>query len=156
MLSQEKRKTILRQAADLYKSGTARWGQGNWISTSLTTSGDFPEVKQPLLAIRDWFRRNVTDRNAEKNCTVCLEGAILYCLLRDPTIPLNTDARTLLDEFRDDLLAVDYDSIGVGRNRVLGVMGEGPIRRPTYYINDKLLSNQDEAEQILSQAADRL
>ena len=158
MLTQEKRKEILQQAADLYKSGKARWGQGKWITTA-ATQADF-EIKQPLLGVRDWFRRNVIDRNKEDNCTVCLEGAILLCLLRDPTIPLNSNTRELLDEFRGDLLAVDFDSYGVSRQGALETVGELPgtavAKRPTYFINDKLLSNQQQAEQILADAASRL
>lgn len=101
ILDYMKRRKTAKDAAKLLRETPVRWVSGHWF-LDLETE-DSINSDETMGTIRRWLREHgVGARNKDCKTGMCAEGALLYALALDPTIPDNAMGNELLSTFQRD------------------------------------------------------
>lgn len=157
-LTRNKRQSILRRAAEIYRSNEASWVRGQWIVLrDMAGTGQPPRLNSAakISVVRKFLGRRVPDQT----CFVCLEGVLMLALAEDTSVPADIEAYKLVNEFRDDVFGIDFSPFGIN-------VEERALRSTDLVsLNDNLISDycglneiekRGAAAKMLDAAADRL
>lgn len=101
ILDYMKRRKTAKDAAQLLRNAPIQWTTGYWF-VDLETNQSI-DSDASMGRIRTWLReRGVGARNKPCRTGVCAEGALLYALALDPTIPDDEVASDLLRQYQRD------------------------------------------------------
>ena len=96
-----KRRKTAKDAAMLLRDTPVQWATGNWFIDLETEESC--DSNESMGTIRRWLKdHGVGARNKECKTGMCAEGAILYALALDPTIPDEAMGNELLQAFQRD------------------------------------------------------
>lgn len=103
VLTDAQRARIAANAASALREDQLSWESGAWFRNPESTD-DTCGSGEKLGKIREWLReRNfLGPRNLRRKCGVCAEGALLWAIALDESIPDDAYGAALLDEFDDD------------------------------------------------------
>lgn len=133
-LAAVKRRRIAARAAKLLKRKTVTWKTGHWIRDK--TTGQDCDPMMSMGAIRKWWRDHGLD-TYNKECSVCLEGALLISAIEDRDVPDEVTGNEVLAEFQKDVLGASVKHVpGTSPDSYAGIA----------YLNDMGLRHIPEAQ----------
>ena len=103
-----KRRKTAKDAAKLLRDTPVKWTTGHWF-IDLETEEDL-DSDNDMGTIRRWLKdHGVGARNKECKTGMCAEGALLYALALDPSIPDDEMGNELLTQYQFDAGRVAWE-----------------------------------------------
>lgn len=144
-LDRTKRRAIARRAAKALRSKRLHIIRGSWLINPIT--GRHCSPSNTMGNIRQWIKDEGLD-NHNRECNVCLEGALMVTLAEDLTIPDDAVGHKLLRQFGSDVVSLDLKDLGVN---VRGQANDIP------HLNDSMLTRKPVAgrDQLAAEILER-